>query len=202
MKSSLYIENSDIGEWMRELEIGVEDPVMAILLPLLANLHTLHVGSGCWGRSMELLGVFIKRVVSNMLNADIPFSKLHTVHFGMFNGEQGFELKDIAVVMALPSVRIVNASCVLAYDSMFDNDGDFQRDEQLPLSKVDQCTFVYSTFSIKSLESFLAGIEGQCIISGEDDHAGTLYKLLIRRGASESSTADQSRELNLYDFLE
>lgn len=207
MESSPYIENGDVSVWMDELEYGDEDPVMAILLPLLPNLHTLTLASTCQGGEMDFLSDVVGRIAldtaCSTAEANHPFRKLRTVDFLAYNEEHGHDLTIIARFLALPSVRKITAHCVSAYESRLNICEDFRRDERLPLSQVDSCFFFSSNISAKSLRLLMAAIEGPVSIVGEveADIGMRLYKLSITRGMSEKSKAMQLESLDLDGYL-
>ncbi|MCJ1473194.1 hypothetical protein MMC13_001845 [Lambiella insularis] len=211
MLTSPYIDPDDIAYWIDELTSGDEDPVMAALLPLLPNLHTLTLAASSQGGEMPFLAKVVRRVALaaalGRLGTSPSFKKLRKILFTAHERQHGFDLETIARFLALPGVRTVEADCVSAFDSGLDNCKAFRRDEDLLLSNVDSCTFTYSNISLSSFRSLMAAIKGPVNIvsriEADVDIGMRVYKISISRGMSNTSLSAQleSLELDLDDYL-
>lgn len=211
MKNLPYIDPREVDKWMSELWGGNEDPVMAILLPLLPNLHTLTLKASSRGDEMDFLSNLVRHValakVSEKPESISAFQKLLKVKFDADNEEGfGFNLETIARFLALPSVRRVEAEYVTAFDTSFMTCKDFIREEDLPLSKIDSCIITRSNISLKSLKALTATIQEpvKIVVEAEEpdeDRGMSLYEISITRERSESPLSAQLDRVILDQYL-
>ena len=189
---------------MRYMTGSDERVVLALLVPLLPNLETLHFASDPFWDDLRPISTVIKQIALRPASASPPLSKLHTVSFGN-KGRDGFDLTDIARFVALPSVRYVRATCVPGYDRDWareDKDPSFEREEELPLSKVELCTFTSSRINVDWARILVAGIEGPCVILGKGyPYTGKPWQFhIIRKTGIAFLTLDNVETINLDDF--
>ena len=117
LRTSAYIPSERVDEWYEEAELGNEDPILAILIPLLPNLCTLEVKQQS-NRSMSCL----HEVVTNAARAyalgkirDDAFRSLKTLRFESLD-RLHLSLEQVNPFMALPSTRLVRLNYIWAWD--------------------------------------------------------------------------------------
>ena len=115
--TSTYVPSGRVDEWCEEAELGNEDPILAILIPLLPNLCTLEVKQQS-NRSMSCL----HEVVTNAARAyalgkvrDDAFRSLSLLRFGSLD-RLNSTLEQINPFMALPSTRFVRMHYIWAWN--------------------------------------------------------------------------------------
>ncbi len=130
-----HLPHEEASKWMRYIESGNEDPIVALLLLLLPNLSTLKIDYEV--NDQECLYGTLCRI-AKMKGPHAPLSRLCHVHIMHRFHSEKIELKIIGLFAALPSVRSIHAQDAYALNPEVDPD------TELPLftdSRLQDLTF-------------------------------------------------------------
>ncbi len=114
-----HVPHEEISKWMRYIESGNEDPVVALLLLLLPNLSTLKIVYEV--NDQECSHGTLCRI-AKMKGPHAPLSRLRHVHIWHRFDSETIELKIIGLFAALPSVRSIHAQDAYALNPEVDPD--------------------------------------------------------------------------------